>query len=878
MGIRRRYLLIALITACGGDEPYRPGECLHLPRPPSRDVVGFERVFSGVTIPEGVDLVQSPAGDRWYVVTQPGRIYTFPNVAEPPAPTLFADLSAQVVVGGEAGLLGMAFHPGFADNGEVFLSYTGPGGDVFTSRVSRFLSADGGLTLDLASEQEILAVEQPYSNHNGGDIGFGRDGYLYFGLGDGGSSGDPLGSGQDVDSLLGKILRVDVDGGDPYAIPAGNPFAGGGGRPEIFAWGLRNPWRFSFDRETGALWAGDVGQNVWEEVDRIELGKNYGWNVKEGPDCFGQDVCDEAGLVDPVAQYRNTGGASVIAGFVYRGADIPAIVGTFVYADFYAPRLFGVKEGEAPVVLGDNGVRQISSFAEDGDGELYALNYEGGIYKLRAAAPADGPGLPGMLSETGCLEMGEPGRAPGRALAYELNVPFWSDGADKRRWMFLPEDSKISVGADGDWDLPAGSVIVKSFYRDDVPIETRLFVRHDDGGWAGYSYAWEGGDARLLDGGETREVGGGPWIFPGRDECMYCHSAEAGRTLGLETSQLARMIVDEDGAMVQPARSAGRARGAGAAAGGDAAAGDRRRRAGGRAGAGVPARQLFAVSPAGRAERAGPDRPADRDGGRGDGDVRGRSALGRPRAGGRGAGDSRRSGALDPVGAHALAREHAHACRRFGGGRRGGGRADRRMDRGGRGVPAVTRVLALSGKRFAGKDTVAAMLVELARERGVAVSTYAFAGESKRLFVQQQRASGVEVELAALLADRSYKEAWRPKLTEFTVESLRADPLIFCRAVADRIETSEGRAVVTDLRLRLEIEHLRARFELYVVRITRPDSLRASSGWQYSPEADGHPTETELDDPGLWDEELINDGTMAQLRERVASRFSRWLA
>jgi uncharacterized repeat protein (TIGR03806 family) len=550
MGIRRRYLLIVLAAACGGGEVYRAGECLHLPRPPSRDVVAFERAFPAVTVPEGVDLVLSPAGDRWYVVTQPGLIYTFPNVPEPPAPTLFADLSAQVVDGGEAGLLGMALHPGFAANGEVFLSYTGPGGKVFTSRVSRFLSADGGLTLDLASEQEIIAVEQPYSNHNGGDIGFGRDGFLYFGLGDGGSGGDPLGSGQDTDSLLGKILRLDVDGADPYAIPPDNPFAGGGGRPEIFAWGLRNPWRFTFDRETGALWAGDVGQNVWEEVDKIELGKNYGWNVKEGPDCFGQDMCESAGLVDPVAHYRNTGGASVIAGYVYRGAAIPALAGTFVYADFYATRLWGVKEGEAPAVLSDGGVRQISSFAEDQAGELYALGYEGAIYRLRAAEPVEGPALPGMLSETGCLEVADPRRTPARALEYAINVPFWSDGADKRRWMFVPEDATIAVAADGDWDLPSGSVVVKSFYLDDAPVETRLFVRHDDGGWAGYSYAWEGGDARLLADGETREVAGRTWIFPGRDECMYCHSGEAGRTLGLETAQLDRAIIDESGEAV----------------------------------------------------------------------------------------------------------------------------------------------------------------------------------------------------------------------------------------------------------------------------------------------------------------------------------------
>lgn len=188
----------------------------------------------------------------------------------------------------------------------------------------------------------------------------------------------------------------------------------------------------------------------------------------------------------------------------------------------------------------------------------------------------------------------------------------------------------------------------------------------------------------------------------------------------------------------------------------------------------------------------------------------------------------------------------------------------------------MKRVIALSGKRFAGKDTVAGLLVELARERGVAVATYAFAGESKRLFVQQQRALGVEVDLAELVSDRSYKETWRPKLTEFTVSSLRVDPLVFCRAVADRIARCEERAVITDLRLRLEVEHLRSRFELYVVRITRPDSLRARSGWKYSPEADLHATETELDEASLWDEELVNDGTNEELRERVARRFSDW--
>lgn len=553
---RRRLLLPALALllaapACRSGEPARA--CTQLPRPPTRDLITFEPIaLAGTGIEGGVDLLQAPGGGRWYLVTQSGQIYTFPDLSGAAPPTLFADLSDQIVAGGEAGLLGMAFHPRYAENGALFLSYTGPGGPVFVSRVSRFYSDDGDLTLDLASEEPIFAVDQPYSNHNGGDIAFGPDGLLYFGLGDGGAGGDPQGNAQNPDSLLGKILRVDVDDGAPYAIPADNPHAAGGGRPEIFASGLRNPWRFSFDRQTGDLWAGDVGQNVWEEVDRIELGGNYGWNIKEGPDCFGQDQCDDLGLIDPVAHYRNTGGASVIAGFVYRGADIPAAAGMFLYSDFYSETLWGVVPGQEPVVLATQGVRGISSFAEDDAGELYALDYQGGIYRLGPAIPADGPGLPDMLSETGCLDITAPRAPPPGAIPYDINVPFWSDGADKDRWLFLPRGLTIDVRDDGDWDLPIGSVLVKTFSIADAPIETRLFVRHGDGGWAGYSYAWDpdGGDATLLDGGDTRQFGDQLWTFPDRADCMYCHSDAAGRTLGLETAQLNRQVRGDGGVLV----------------------------------------------------------------------------------------------------------------------------------------------------------------------------------------------------------------------------------------------------------------------------------------------------------------------------------------
>ncbi len=546
------FTVAAPLLACGDDPQFDPAapRCLYLPRPPSRDVLQLERVYPNIAIESGVDLLQAP-GDatRWYIVTQPGVIHRF--AVDGGASEVVLDLSAQVVLGGEAGLLGLAFHPDFASNGEVFLSYTGPGGKVFTSRISRFRSSDGGRTIDPASEEVILEQEQPYSNHNGGDLAFGPDGYLYFGFGDGGSGGDPQGNAQNPDTLLGKLIRIDVDGGAPYAIPADNPFAAAGGRPEIFALGLRNPWRFSFDRESGALWAGDVGQNLWEEVNLIERGKNYGWDIKEGPDCFEADTCDETAMVPPVAYYRNISSASVIAGLVYRGTKIPAIAGLFIYTDFYQGTIWGVKAGSEPVVLAEAGARGLVGFGEAEDGELYALDYQGGIYHLRAASPPEGPALPALLSATGCvadLAVAEPKSPPAPAIAYDLNHSFWSDGADKQRWMVVPDGEKITVGPDGDWQFPAGSTLVKTFSRNERPLETRLFVRHDDGAWAGYSYAWaaDGSEATLLDAGETRTIDGQPWIFPDRSDCLYCHSEAAGFTLGLETSQLQRSIPGAD--------------------------------------------------------------------------------------------------------------------------------------------------------------------------------------------------------------------------------------------------------------------------------------------------------------------------------------------
>ena len=548
-------LTLGALSGCQASPEETTLRCAELPRPPSRDVITLEPVFSGVDVFGGVDLLRSPSDGRWYLPTQGGVIYVFDD-REDATPSVFADLSGAIVEGGEAGLLGMAFHPDYAANGEVFLSYTAPGGGAFVSRISR-LHSDDGSTLDLASESVVLEVEQPYTNHNGGDIGFGPDGYLYIGLGDGGSSGDPMGNGQNVDTLLGAMLRIDVDGGgvEPYGIPADNPFAAGGGSPEIYAWGMRNPWRWSFDRETGDLWVGDVGQHVWEEVNQVELGQNYGWNVREADECFDAETCASAGLVDPVAQYRNTQSASVIGGYVYRGASLPALSGRFVYSDYYLGTIWGVDPAGDVMVLSDASGRGISSFAEDEDGELYALRYQGGIFRLRAAEPEpEGQEhLPTLLSKTGCVDVQGPdeGETPaaGALIPYTINVPFWSDGADKGRMMALPEGAMITVGEDGDWDLPPGSVLVKSFHLGERPVETRLFVRHADGAWAGYSYRWrdDGSDAELLAEGATAEIAGQTWNFPSRGECLFCHTAAAGRSLGLETAQL-DLDVEVDGA------------------------------------------------------------------------------------------------------------------------------------------------------------------------------------------------------------------------------------------------------------------------------------------------------------------------------------------
>ena len=334
------------------------------------------------------NLVQAPDGSL-LITEQEGLIIGFDEEALREGQSIATevlDIRDRVSDRGwEEGLLGMALSP--TNERHVFLYYSAAG--PRRSVVSRLTFSEGYTHLDEGSELVILEVEQPYANHNGGQIAFGPDGYLYIGLGDGGAAGDPQGNGQDTSTLLGSILRIDVSEAtavQPYVIPPDNPFVDGGGRPEIWAYGLRNPWRFSFDRETSELWTGDVGQNRWEEVDIIERGGNYGWNAMEGNHCFRPpDNCREEGMLPPVWEYPLKDDAcSVIGGYVYRGAAIPSLVGWYVYGDFCTGEIFSLRRDGADVAnvrLLDTGMR-IASFGEDNEGELYVLSQGEGVWRL----------------------------------------------------------------------------------------------------------------------------------------------------------------------------------------------------------------------------------------------------------------------------------------------------------------------------------------------------------------------------------------------------------------------------------------------------------------------------------------------------------------
>jgi uncharacterized repeat protein (TIGR03806 family) len=590
-------LLLAVgVAGCGGSTSSGPGEpppppplnsgldarpanlsCVAPPRPAQDAQIAFERVFANLPFTQPLGMRQAPGDDsRWYVMERAGRIRAFandPDVTAFDQPD-FIQLAVETSFL-ESGLHGMAFHPDYQNNGEVFLAWV-EGANAPQSVIARFRTLDGGLTLDPGTQEDILRIDQDGLGHNGGHIQFGPDGYLYVGLGDGdfGSPGDPLNRSQDTTNLLGAMLRIDVDGppaaGAAYGIPPDNPFsanpvcAGNHSSvtdcPEIHAWGLRNPWQWNFDTVTGRLWLGDVGQFDWEEVNLIERGGNYGWNCREGanPYRFAPPSCAlRDDLIDPVHDYSHTGAnGSVTAGFVYRGSEMPELIGQFLFADFMTGEVWRLLDdgqgGYEAELLADTDF-WISAFGQDLDGELYVLQYggfgpgaNGEIYRMVRAGEAPGleagPPLPAQLSLTGCVAEQDAAQPASGLIPYHVAAGAWFDGAVQERWLAIPDGTVIDVDSEDHLVWPLGTVLMEHLRLGDALVETRLLMRHPDGIWGGYSYAWDetGTDAMLVTGGAVSDVNGQDWVFPDSAQCMSCHRGSAGYALGTGLAQLNR--------------------------------------------------------------------------------------------------------------------------------------------------------------------------------------------------------------------------------------------------------------------------------------------------------------------------------------------------
>ncbi|MFT3695618.1 MAG: PQQ-dependent sugar dehydrogenase [Kofleriaceae bacterium] len=560
--------------------------------------------FPNVSMTNPTGMFQRPGDNaRWFVTERGGRILSFPN--DPTVTNadvkVVLDLRSVTWQQVDCSMSGIAFPPDFATSHRAYVSYCylGPQtGNHMQIRISRFTTADGGLTLDPASEELVMTLDHPHDAahpevglHGSDAMRFGADGYLYESIGDGGPQG--VGGGtqaQDPHDMRGKMLRLDVHDITKHIIPdtptdwvagrqrvaadipAGNPYADGvNGSPWVYAIGFRNPWQWHFDRQTNKIWLGDVGFNTWEEVDRdVKAGENRGWGNWEGNNCsnFAGLPCQPStGFTFPILDYHHGStddqGNAVTGGVVYRGQQAQSLKGSYVFGDYSGAKIWRIKDvdnigddvHEAPKELMFGGF-PVSAFGEDQDGEIYAValyntaTYPSGhIYQLVETTPTmplPGQGPPALLSDTGCVDPNDPTKAADGLVPFEPSATLWSDGATKRRWLALPDDQTIAVGSDGDFTFPTGSVLMKEFSLNGQRIETRFFVRqNEDGHWAGYSYKWreDGTDADLVDaGGATEPVGMQTWTFPSRVQCGQCHTLAAGTTLGPELAQLNHTI------------------------------------------------------------------------------------------------------------------------------------------------------------------------------------------------------------------------------------------------------------------------------------------------------------------------------------------------
>ena len=548
------------------------------PEPP--DPYQLVRTYPKVSFDEGLELTPIPGQRAWVVAERKGKLFAFDADPATGKKTLMLDIGHTVY--------GAVLHPDFQKNGYLYLSEV-PHGDKETadgSRVVRYTVPDRSTLLaDPKSAKVILTWKN--GGHNGGCLRFGPDGYLYLSTGDGSGIADSLETGQDIRDLLGSILRIDVnqeDAGKPYRVPADNPFVNTpGARPEVYAYGLRQSWKFGFDPATGELWAGEIGQDLWEMVLKVEKGGNYGWSILEGTHPFRPErKRGPTPILKPIVEHDHANFRSITGGFVYRGKKLPELVGAYIYGDYDTGRVWMLRHDARTGQVSDH--RQLTdttlrivAWGQDADGEVYALDFvSGGIFHLVPAPKQPEPTapFPRKLSETGLFSSTKDlTPAPG-LIPYSVNAELWSDGASKERYIAIPGDAKIEYetmtypqpapGSLPGWRFPNGTVLVKSFSLETEPgksrrLETRLLVAERVGGteeygdqvWNGYTYIWndEQTDAELADAkgvdrtfpvksakGERQQA----WHFPSRTECTMCHTVTAKYALGVNTLQMNR--------------------------------------------------------------------------------------------------------------------------------------------------------------------------------------------------------------------------------------------------------------------------------------------------------------------------------------------------
>jgi glucose/arabinose dehydrogenase len=554
--------------------PWDDARVVGSPDPPHSYKVA--RSFAGLTIKQPLALAPEPGTDRLFLLQHlnywagPGRL-----LAVRDEQGVTAD-EAEVLLEIDGLAVGIAFHPQYARNGYLYLGLNGPvAGPEKTTQVVRY-TVDRAPPHRIVPGSKLLILAWPSDGHNGGDLAFGGDGTLYVSSGDGSSDSDADLTGQRIDDLLGAVLRIDVDHPDPgrhYGVPADNPFVGRpGARPELWAYGLRNPWRLSYDPKSGQLWAGNNGQDLWEQVYLIRKGANYGWSLAEGGHVFQPER--RAGpdpIALPAAEHPHSEARSLTGGRVYRGTRLPELIGAYVYGDWSTGRVWGIRHDGTQAAwhreLVDTPLN-ITGFGTDHTGELYLIDHGGGFYRLEPTTEADRPSqpFPTRLSRTGLFASVADHRPHPAALPFAVNASQWADGASIERFAALPGLERIKQepqpNAGGSWTLPDGSVLVQTLSLDLIDdagkaarkrIETRLLVRQQ-GEWSGYTYRWDAaqadaelvagaGDAEAFEMADAAEPGGRReqvWRFPSRAECLACHSRAAGFVLGFSPLQLDR--------------------------------------------------------------------------------------------------------------------------------------------------------------------------------------------------------------------------------------------------------------------------------------------------------------------------------------------------